>query len=102
MMKELGAHRHLVSMLAWCIQGNKLALVMEYVHGGNLHQFLKNHCNKVCLYIIVYTERQFYNVYDYIQFKHLCNIIFVLTNTLIYFVIKVAFTCKMFRRKRKR
>ena len=52
MMKELGSHRHLVSMLAWCLQGNRLALVMEYVHGGNLHQFLRNQRNKVNFFTV--------------------------------------------------
>lgn len=47
MMKELGYHRHLVTMLAWSMEGNKLALVMEYICGGNLHDFLRSHRNKV-------------------------------------------------------
>ena len=47
MMKELGAHRHLVTMLACCSKGSDLALVMEYVPGGNLHDFLRSHRQNV-------------------------------------------------------
>ena len=47
MMKELGYHRHLVTMLAWCQEERTLALVMEYIRGGNLHEFLRNHRLKV-------------------------------------------------------
>ena len=47
MLRELDYHRHLVSMLAWCHQGNQLALVMEYIPGGNLQEFLRNHRSKV-------------------------------------------------------
>ena len=47
MMKDLGAHRHLVTMLACCSKGSDLALVMEYVPGGNLHDFLRNHRQNV-------------------------------------------------------
>ena len=42
MLRELGCHRHLVSMLAWCLQGDQLAIVLEYVPGGNLQEFLRS------------------------------------------------------------
>ena len=41
MMKDIGYHRHVVSMLACCTKGDRLALVMEYVPYGNLQSFLK-------------------------------------------------------------
>ncbi len=41
MMKDIGYHRHVVSMLACCTKGECLALVMEYIPYGNLQSFLK-------------------------------------------------------------
>lgn len=41
MMKDIGYHRHVVSMLACCTRDDYLALVMEYVPYGNLQSFLK-------------------------------------------------------------
>ena len=41
MMKDIGYHRHIVSMLACCTRGEELALVMEYVPFGNLQSFLR-------------------------------------------------------------
>ena len=46
MMKELGFHRHIVTMVACCTTGRQLALVMEFIPGGNLYDFLKKH--RVC------------------------------------------------------
>lgn len=49
MMKDLGAHRHLVSMLACCSDVTRLALVLEYVPGGNLHSYLRKHRQNVSM-----------------------------------------------------
>ena len=59
MMKELGCHRHLITMLACCSKGNHLALVMEYVSGGNLHDFLRNHRQNVQWNSIYMSKLQF-------------------------------------------
>lgn len=47
MLRELDCHRHLVSMLAWCHQGDQLALILEYVRGGNLQDFLRSQRSNV-------------------------------------------------------
>ena len=49
MLRELGCHRHLVSMLAWCLQGDQLALVLEYIPGGNLQEFLRSQRHNVII-----------------------------------------------------
>ena len=49
MMKELGVHRHLVSIVACCTTDSRVALVMEYVPGGNLYDFLKKQRVKVLI-----------------------------------------------------
>lgn len=43
MMKDIGYHRHVVSMLACCTRTQHLALVMEFIPFGNLQGFLKKH-----------------------------------------------------------
>ena len=47
MMKDIGCHRNVVSMVACCTSREHLALVMEYVPYGNLQSFLKKHRNEV-------------------------------------------------------
>lgn len=55
MLKDLGLHRHLVSMLAWCHNGDELALVMEFVRGGNLQEYLRS--QRVYTYIHIRFNR---------------------------------------------
>ena len=40
-MKDVGYHRHVISMLACCTKGSTIALVMEFMPFGNLQTFLK-------------------------------------------------------------
>ena len=47
MMKGLEFHRHLVTMVACCTVGSHLALIMEFISGGNLHDFLRSCRQKV-------------------------------------------------------
>ena len=41
LMKSIGRHRHIVSMVGACTARRPIALIMEYLPYGNLHNFLK-------------------------------------------------------------
>jgi len=41
LMKSIGRHRHIVSMVGACTARTPIALIMEYVPYGNLQNFLK-------------------------------------------------------------
>ncbi|CAH3182955.1 unnamed protein product, partial [Porites lobata] len=42
LMKEVGTHRNIVSMLGYWIQSHPIMLIMEYVPNGDLLQWLRN------------------------------------------------------------
>ena len=42
MIKEVGTHRNIVSMLGYWIQSPPIMLIMEYVPNGDLLQWLRN------------------------------------------------------------
>lgn len=43
LMKELGHHPNVVSMLACCTQGPNIGLIMDYCPLGDLRNFLRKH-----------------------------------------------------------
>ena len=53
-MKEVGTHRNIVSMLGYWIQSPPIMLIMEYVPNGDLLQWLRNKRQQVSLLYQLY------------------------------------------------
>ena len=49
LMKEVGIHRNIVSLLGYWIQSPPIMLIMEYVPNGDLLQWLRNKRKQVSL-----------------------------------------------------
>ena len=49
LIKEVGTHRNIVSMLGYWIQSPPIMLIMEYVPNGDLLQWLRNKRQQVSL-----------------------------------------------------
>ena len=49
LMKEVGIHRNIVSLLGYLIQSPPIMLIMEYVPNGDLLQWLRNKRKQVSL-----------------------------------------------------
>ena len=49
LMKEVGEHRNILSMLGYWIKSEPIMLIMEYVLNGDLLQWLRNKREKVSL-----------------------------------------------------
>ena len=64
LMQQLEYHPFLAQMLAYCTQGQNIALVMEFYHRGDLKSFLQQHkgwcralANKtVAVYLTMHTH----------------------------------------------
>ena len=54
LMKEVGTHRNIVSMLGYWIQSPPIMLIMEYVPNGDLLQWLRNKRQQVSLLYQLY------------------------------------------------
>ena len=54
LMKEVGTHRNIVSMLGYWIQSPPIMLIMEFVPNGDLLQWLKNKRQQVSLLYQLY------------------------------------------------
>ena len=54
LMKEVGTHRNIVSMLGYWIQSPPIMLIMEYVPNGDLLQWLRNKRQQVSLLYKLY------------------------------------------------
>ena len=54
LMKEVGTHRNIVSMLGYWIQSQPIMLIMEYVPNGDLLQWLRNKRQQVSLLYQLY------------------------------------------------
>ena len=54
LMKEVGTHRNIVSMLGYWIQSHPIMLIMEYVPNGDLLQWLRNKRQQVSLIYQLY------------------------------------------------
>ena len=50
LMKEVGTHRNIVSMLGYWIQSPPIMLIMEYVPNGDLLQWLRKRRQQVLLH----------------------------------------------------
>jgi len=48
LMKNVGSHRNIITMIACCTKENSMCLVVEYAQHGDLLHLLKNKRNKVC------------------------------------------------------
>ena len=53
-MREVGTHRNIVSMLGYWIQSPPIMLIMEYVPNGDLLQWLRNKRQQVSLLYQLY------------------------------------------------
>ena len=53
-MKEVGTHRNIVSMLGYWKQSHPIMLIMEYVPNGDLLQWLRNKRQQVSLLYQLY------------------------------------------------
>ena len=54
LIKEVGTHRNIVSMLGYWIQSPPIMLIMEYVPNGDLLQWLRNKRQQVSLLYKLY------------------------------------------------
>lgn len=55
LMKEVGTHRNILSMLGYWIKSEPIMLIMEYVPNGDLLHWLRNKREKVSLLrILIY------------------------------------------------
>ena len=70
LMKEVGTHRNIVSMLGYWIQSPPIMLIMEYVPNGDLLQWLRNKRRQVSLlyfclkkYLLSIRKRATYRYY---------------------------------------
>ena len=57
LMKEVGTHRNIVSMLGYWIQSPPIMLIMEYVPNGDLLQWLRNKRQQVSLLYQLYQQK---------------------------------------------
>ena len=57
LMKEVGTHRNIVSMLGYWIQSPPIMLIMEYVPNGDLLQWLRNKRQQVSLLYQLYQKK---------------------------------------------
>ena len=57
LMKEVGTHRNIVSMLGYWIQSHPIMLIMEYVPNGDLLQWLRNKRQQVSLLYQLYQKK---------------------------------------------
>ena len=51
LMKEIGFHRNVVSMLGYWVRSEPIMLILEYVPHGDLLQWLRNKRQQVRMYL---------------------------------------------------
>ena len=51
-MKEIGQHKHIVSMIGCVTRGSPLCLIVEYMPGKDLLQYLREKRSKVIIYLV--------------------------------------------------